>query len=146
MPGSWRGWGTHNHIYPGKVNKKKDTSKMHNEATCREKLVREKSRKETTDKQKDRERKRERNWKYIPLETEGAPTTWLLVKNQSLTHLRVRFGDSGTTASSLRAPPAPDITGTMLYPLEYICICVAISHWGGWIWNNIYSSSFQFQC
>lgn len=32
---------------------------MHNEATRREKLVREKSRKETTEKQNDRERKRE---------------------------------------------------------------------------------------
>lgn len=101
---------------------------MHNEATRREKLVREKSQKETTDKQKDRERKRENLKIYSAGNRRLSPTTWLLVKNQSLTQIRVRFGDLGTTATSSGAPPARDTTGTMLYPLEYIYICVAISH------------------
>lgn len=101
---------------------------MHNEATRREKLVREKSQKGTTEKQNERERKRENLKIYSAGNRRLSPTTWLLVKNQSLTHLRVRFGDLGTTATSLGVPPTPDITGNMLYPLEYICICEVISH------------------
>lgn len=118
---------------------------MHNEATRREKLVRKVA--ERNNWKTERQREKEKEFENIFRWKQKAPSYYLVVgESQSLTHLGVRFGDLGTTETSLGDPPAPDIIGNMLYPLEYICICVAISHWGGWIWNNIYSFSFQFQC
>lgn len=80
---------------------------MHNEATRREKSVREKSRRETTDKQNDREGKGENLKIYSAGNRRLSPTTWLLVKNQSLTHLRARFGDLRHHCNIIRSSPRP---------------------------------------
>lgn len=95
---------------------------MHNEATRREKSVREKSQKETTDKQNDREGEKEREFENIFRWKQKARSYHLVVGEKPESY--PPQGKIWRFATSSGAPPAPDITGTMLYPLEYICKCV----------------------